>query len=404
LNSTSGTKTHSTIKQDISQTINASQPSIQYNYTHWVTKLPGKFAYVYLVGGCDPKKPSYQNYFYDIMVSTYNQRLENSQADIIVLVQIKYKSRFDKLLDEDVHLLDAMNIKVQYIPKSSTESFYKIMMDKFRILALTQYERVFFMDSDVMALGNMDYIFEMSKNGTLKENVIFAGINEPANGGTFMLTPKEGSWERIIQIIKRKESRGKQLQYPHWDDGVGWGHEIDNATDFYQFANGRKGYLWNYYGAFADQGLLYHWVKYEQKSVSIIFKKTIQNWGVGANGDVTLQQTIGIATIAPTITVNRTCWTGFMSQNPCVPPHSDYVHFTGGKKPWLRGPPKDFGAADMKSSPAHSWFHVLSILNTELNIGLNFSDWKTGQRPAFGLYPKHVDAANTEYHTTLQTT
>jgi hypothetical protein len=49
---------------------------------------------------------------------------------------------------------------------------------------------------------------------------------------------------------------------------------------------------------FANQGLLYHWVKYEEQSVSIILKTQIQNWGVDNNGVLSLQQTLGIDILA----------------------------------------------------------------------------------------------------------
>ena len=57
----------------------------------------------------------------------------------------------------------------------------------------------------VMVRGSMDYLFHLSLLGVLKENVVFAGSKEPANGGTFMVAPKEGSWDRVLDIIHEKE-------------------------------------------------------------------------------------------------------------------------------------------------------------------------------------------------------
>jgi hypothetical protein len=36
--------------------------------------------------------------------------------------------------------------------------------------------------------------------------------------------------------------------------------------------------LWNFHGAFADQGLLYYWVKFVQKDVSIIHPGYVAHW------------------------------------------------------------------------------------------------------------------------------
>lgn len=255
-----------------------------------------------------------------------------------------------------------------------------------------------FMDSDVMTMGNMDYIFEFSALGLLKKNLIFAGPVEPASGGSFMLQPTPGAWDRMVQIIHAKEQRGAKLPYPHWDNSLGWGHIIDNSTDYYQFVGGKKHSKWDFYGSFADQGLLYHWVKYEEKSVSIVFKEDIQNWDVlGDDGVIRLQDTISISVFDKNSTYNRKCWPSYLNYKPCSPPHGDFVHFTGTKKPWLAGPPNDFNSSDPYHSPSHYWFHILSILNKQLDMKLDFSRWESRKRPLLGLYPKHNDAASTEY-------
>jgi hypothetical protein len=60
---------------------------------------------------------------------------------------------------------------------------YRTMLDKFRILSLTECNRVLFMDGDVMARGSFDYLYHLSMSGTLGENVVVAGKTEPVNGG-----------------------------------------------------------------------------------------------------------------------------------------------------------------------------------------------------------------------------
>lgn len=222
-------------------------------YTHDLNS-EHRFAYAYVIGGVQPENPSYRNYFNDIMISTYNQREEGSKADVVIFVQMAYGSQYDSITSEDSRLLGAMNISVKYIPKSEDESFYRIMLDKFRVLGLTEYSRVIFMDGDVMAMGNLDYLFELSVKGVLKENVVFAGTTEPANGGFFLVTPKNDSTKRIRTIIASKEERGSKLPYPHWDNAIGWGHELEDG-EYIQLLNERKKLTgeeaWNFYGSFA---------------------------------------------------------------------------------------------------------------------------------------------------------
>jgi len=169
-----------------------------------------------------------------------------------------------------------------------------------------------------MTRGSMDYLFDLSIQGALKENVVFAGSTEPANGGTFMIAPKEGSWDRVLDIIREKEERGAALPFPHWNETIGWGHEIEE-DDYIQLLSKKKQTKWDFYGGFADQGLLYHWAKYVEKSVTIIFRHEIENWGADANGKVQLEKRLQLdelkrGNIKP---VERDyCWKNVMKMKP----------------------------------------------------------------------------------------
>jgi hypothetical protein len=59
----------------------------------------------------------------------------------------------------------------------------------------------------------------------------------------------------------------------------------------------------------------------------------------------------------------------------------DYQHFSGTMKPWLHKPPKDLSEKTKLSNGAHLWWYFLKVVDTELGMGLDFTTWKTGQRP-----------------------
>jgi hypothetical protein len=86
-----------------------------------------QYAYAFVVGGCNPDEefPPYRYFVYNILVSTRVLREAGSQADIVAFFQISYQSTYDRLLSEDVRLLEAMNIRIEYIPKSPYENFYR---------------------------------------------------------------------------------------------------------------------------------------------------------------------------------------------------------------------------------------------------------------------------------------
>lgn len=100
------------------------------------------------------------------------------------------------------------------------------MMEKFRILKLTEYSRVMYLDYDVLPTCNLDYMFELSDplpteiSGSfrLKENVILSYQSEPSSGGMFILKPNVSDYDHIQRIIRKKEIRSMELPYPHWDE------------------------------------------------------------------------------------------------------------------------------------------------------------------------------------------
>jgi hypothetical protein len=86
-----------------------------------------KYAYAFVLGGCNPddESPTYRYFVYNILVSARVLRDAGSQADIVAFFQISYQSTYDKLPSEDVRLLEAMNVRIEYIPKSPHENFYR---------------------------------------------------------------------------------------------------------------------------------------------------------------------------------------------------------------------------------------------------------------------------------------
>ena len=343
-----------------------------------------RYAYAFVIGGCKPEDPAYRYFIYNVLVAARVLQRAGSQADVVVFFQMSHYSTSNELPVADVQLLQAMHVKIKYIPKSPQESFYRTVLDKFRILGLTEYRRVLLLDGDVIPMNNLDYLFEMSDgpNATLKENLIVAGKDEPANAGFFMLAPNQTDLEHINRIIQQRGERARELQYPYFDPVEGWGHAIEQGDQWE--AIWMQGRNWTFWSAFADQGLLYHWVKYVKKSVSIVRKFDVQNWGVNANG------TFGVETTLVEPFKNRTseyaCWKNMKLH--CETLRRDYVHFTGRGKPWISGPPKDFSNSTRKWESAHYfWFYQLQQLDQELEMGLDFDNWTTvkRRRPSLGL-------------------
>jgi hypothetical protein len=113
---------------------------------------------------------------------------------------------------------------------------------------------------------------------------------------------------------------------------------------------------------------------------------------VNSNGTLYLEKTLGFDIFAKHA-VDRECW---KVKQPCKTPFSDFVHFTGKTKPWLRSPPEGF-ETEAKASPQHFWYHILYILNEKMQLGIDFSQWRQYHRPYLGMFPTHGTAAKTVY-------
>eukprot|EP00934_Nitzschia_sp_Nitz4_P003015 Nitzschia sp. Nitz4//scaffold7_size249615//43974//45487//NITZ4_001148-RA/size249615-augustus-gene-0.1-mRNA-1//1//CDS//3329558355//3005//frame0 len=291
-----------------------------------------KWAYVYLIGGCQQENPNYRGFLYNVMASKHRLQQLGSQADVVLMIQMSVHTNETTLPNHEVELLNAMDIKLRYLPKYAApahENFYALMLEKFRILQLTEYSRAMYLDGDVLPECNLDYLFDLSEpemgEPLLKENVLIGYKNEPSHGGIFMYQPDMSDYERLQLVIRAKERKALHLPYPHWDAVEGWGHKIE-APDEWRSPSGKSGTNWTWHGSFADQGLLYHWSKYVKQRVSLIIGDEIENWS-SRNGSAYLEEVIQDSPLSNCSCLNEIA-------DDAAPPVSDIRHFTGSKKPW----------------------------------------------------------------------
>ena len=85
--------------------------------------------------------------------------------------------------------------------------------------------RILFFDGDVMPHCSLDYLFKLSEEGLLKENMVIAWASEPSSGGFFMLAPKKGDYEELTNIIDNQQRKALTTGVV-FDKVEGWGREI----------------------------------------------------------------------------------------------------------------------------------------------------------------------------------
>jgi hypothetical protein len=225
------------------------EPLVQHNHVN-----NSDYAYAFVIGGCDPVTQAYRGFVYNILIAVRLLRQLGSVADVVAFFQLKHGTDAEELPDEDVRLLTSMKVHIIYIPKSPTESFYDTVMNKFRVLSLTQYRRVIVMDGDVVPVRNLDYLFALSdphtdsdsqetKRVVLQENVIVAGAMEPANAGFFLLAPRKGDYEQLQDIIQKRAKIAAETPFSkkvHFDEVKGWGYVFENGCGLSRFLCNRR--------------------------------------------------------------------------------------------------------------------------------------------------------------------
>jgi alpha-N-acetylglucosamine transferase len=304
-----------------------------------------KYAYAFLLGGARSERPGsdYRGGLYSVVVAAHLFRKHGSKADVVLMVQVSAETDHTKLTDLEEKVLQLVGVKIIYLPKfadAKYECFYSLMMEKFRISSLTQYKRVMYLDFDVMPRCNMDYLFHLSDPSPaqlaedpnrfrLKPEVGVAFKADPANGGIFIMTPSNEDFQQIQRIIHRKEVDALELPFPHWNETIGWGHEM-HSTDFWRSTWGKNGTTWSWYGANADQGLIYYWFKYVKKRVSLIIRHEVEQWDVDENGVLQREDDLH-----PNVLDQYGCAKDLGPRKKLgSSPYSDFVHLTGRSKPW----------------------------------------------------------------------
>jgi hypothetical protein len=153
---------------------------------------------------------------------------------------------------------------------------------------------------------------------------------------------------------------------------------------------GRNGTQWNWYGANADQGLIYYWMKYVKRSVSLIVKHEVEQWEI--NGDGVLQRE---DELHPNILDQFGCAKDLGPRRKLGPsPYSDFVHLTGGSKPWHADPKELAHAIQTKSfkdcNNKEKWYFSLVEALKEVGkfdeVSMDFI-LGTHEKPAVGIAP-----------------
>eukprot|EP00529_Nitzschia_sp_RCC80_P019251 CAMPEP_0113522714 /NCGR_PEP_ID=MMETSP0014_2-20120614/45334_1 /TAXON_ID=2857 /ORGANISM="Nitzschia sp." /LENGTH=511 /DNA_ID=CAMNT_0000420785 /DNA_START=301 /DNA_END=1836 /DNA_ORIENTATION=+ /assembly_acc=CAM_ASM_000159 len=361
-----------------------------------------RYAYTWVLGGIDPTRPAYKGFLYDILISVHMLKKLGSTSDFIVLTQLSHNTTCrDELPPGDAKLFQDMGIIIKHMAKPLKSSFAQLVYEKFRPLQFTEYDRIMFLDGDILPLNNLDYLFHLSEGPypVLRPNLVVASRGEPCNTGLFIMHPKPGAYEDIQGVIQRQHERGLEVSYPHFSWTEGWGHNFIEEGDLWESVE-KNGNRWRFHASHSDQGLWYYFTKYFEQDVSIVLGSKLQTVTPGPNGKPQLRNdTHVILKHAPepilymydceaNVTVGDfRCnpvyrdFAHFMGTKKAL--GRDFAHFMGTKKPWASTPcPK------CKGGIAHRrWYEELKEVNGNLSMGLDVENFNETHLPEIADSP-----------------
>jgi hypothetical protein len=355
--------------------------------------LHSRYAYAFLVSGCDPDAPVYRHMLAGVYVAVYLLRKYGSTQDAIVYFMMADSSKYRTLPVEELNVLYALNATPRQIPTSSNQTFHRVMLQKFRILGLSQYRRVIFFDADAIPLLNPDYLFEISEDTsvhdkpTLKENLVFTDYGAPANGGTFMLKPGEDDMRFVSDLIKEAQTVRNQ--------GVEGNEPWRRVAPDPWNAFDKSGSAYDFHGVSGDQGLLWWWVRHHKRTFSYVLKDgSVRNYVPDGDEGVRVENRIARPFLPerevwPTdVTVwgsstNQSLPAGSMPHDGQLGAYANFFHYWRHGKPWvndgcsevwnkIKAPPNAAGIANTERAKRF-WCQTYYELSIKHNASIPIS-------------------------------
>ena len=180
---------------------------------------------------------STDNYLMGILV--LNKSLENTGTKYphyCMVASSVSKSTIDSLERNNVKVIikDPINVE-EYTHKAMTGWYYTYF--KLRIFELTQFEKLVFLDADMIVLQNLDELFDYEPIAACADGYQFTGIkdatNTGCNSGLMVIKPDVNLYNQMLQKLPEYIAEGKsgdQGIVNYFISGDNWLPEIYNMT------------------------------------------------------------------------------------------------------------------------------------------------------------------------------
>ncbi len=227
----------------------------------------GKFAYITVLSN-DLYYPGVKGLFVSL-------KKTNPRFPFYVLLgkSVSAKVRNDLLAIKGINLIDADSIRVVDAIKRNNEATFNprwnFTFDKLLIFEQTQFDKLVFLDADMLVLQNLDHLFEKPDMSAVCAGVSYPGNErwEGLNSGIMVVVPKIGFVDELMKLVPKvlseKVSFGDQdLLQQYYKDWSGK-KELDLGEKYNVFSDYLEYYITNFGYGFSQS------VK-DEKSIAVI--------------------------------------------------------------------------------------------------------------------------------------
>ncbi|KAL3835093.1 hypothetical protein ACJIZ3_009829 [Penstemon smallii] len=178
----------------------------------------------------DPKREAYatvlhsaQVYVCGAIAAAQSIRMAGSTRDLVILVD-------DTITDYHRTGLQAAGWKIHTIqrirnPKAEKDAYNEWNYSKFRLWQLTDYDKIIFIDADLLILRNIDFLFEFPEISAIGNNATLF------NSGVMVIEPSNCTFNLLMDHINEIESYNGGDQ-GYLNEVFTWWHRIPKHMNF----------------------------------------------------------------------------------------------------------------------------------------------------------------------------
>ncbi|GAA0185799.1 glycosyltransferase [Lithospermum erythrorhizon] len=166
---------------------------------------------------------SAQVYVCGAIAAAQSIRMTGSKRDLVILVD-------DTISEYHREGLEAAGWKLHTIerirnPKAEPEAYNEWNYSKFRLWQLTDYDKIIFIDADLLVLRNIDFLFEMPEISAIGNNATLF------NSGVMVIEPSNCTFQLLMDHINEIESYNGGDQ-GYLNEIFTWWHRIPKHMNY----------------------------------------------------------------------------------------------------------------------------------------------------------------------------